>query len=350
MKKTDNWQLHLDQTWVMPQPADIPAGYNAYNPSGIVIETDENGTEHHIVFLRVEPDTTDHIGKSSAIAYKIDPKDLTATPKRYHNIQLPGEDPAIKRIRTANGLKWLISTVTVRSAPGLPDNVDFETTFWLADKLTNLNDPNLQPIATGPSRMKDVRVSHISPDPQDQRLLVLGRPQLSPNHGTISAIIIDNLDQLNAETVKSAQIISSELFPQDINLNLGKLKKGAANDAILTTDNHFLILGHQAWATGAPDYKGRHYETVAYRYSHTTNDIIPVITLATRNDFESATTKTDDLDLNDVVFPGGFCYNEAGQATPFNVTDQHDQHYATFGLSDGGWAIGSVICRRGLLS
>jgi hypothetical protein len=214
--------------------------------------------------------------------------------------------------------------------------------------LADFSNPNLKPTTTGPKRMKDVRVCHVSSDPSNASLLVLGRPQVTSNHGTISAAVMDGVYSLAPDTIEAASIIDEAIFCQDLNMELGKIRKGAANDAVMTSDGNFLIFGHSAWVTGAPKYTGRHYEAVVCVYDHQAGEITPPITLARRDDFGVVRAKNDILDLNDVVFPGGFCCNEAGQVAPFNFDDQKESHLVTFGLSDGGWAVGILNCRRGL--
>src|SRR5438034_726159 len=103
--------MELVETWVMPPPAGLPDGYVAYNPSGLVVEDDG----HAAVLLRVEPNVTDHLGRTRSVACLVDLADPSAPPVRHPSrARLPGEDPAIQRVRTSEGDRWWVSTVVAR--------------------------------------------------------------------------------------------------------------------------------------------------------------------------------------------------------------------------------------------
>jgi len=334
--------MELVETWVMPPPVGLPDGYVAYNPSGLVVEDGRA-----VVLLRVEPNVTDHLGRTRSVAYLVDLDDPAAPPVRHPSrARLPGEDPAIQRVRTPEGERWWVSTVVARPDDRYATGVNFATWYWVVERLADLR-VDLPPTAMAAYRMKDVRVGHVAPD--SPAVVAFGRPQPDSNRGTITVVDLDSVYAMDAPTMAGARIVEPELHPFWPSQSGAVLTKGAANHPVYLDDRLTLVLGHRAWRTG-PDLRGRHYEAVLYGYHRQRETLTLLGTLATRSDFAAAEVKHDYLDLSDVVFSGGFTQDEQGRLRPVAVTDEHETHAVTCGLSDAAWGIGLVRCARGYLS
>jgi hypothetical protein len=332
--------MELVETWLMPRPVGLPDGYVAYNPSGLVVEDGQV-----VVLLRVEPNITDHLGRTRSVAYVVDLADPTARPERHQSRAcLVGEDPAIQRVFDGGG-RWWVSTVVAEPDPRFPGGVNFATWYWVVDRLADLH-TDLRPTALGAFRMKDVRVGHVAPE--SPALVAFGRPQPHPDRGTITVVDLDSVWAMDAHTMAGGRIVDPDLHPF-WPADPAAVTKGAANHAVYVDDRLTLILGHRAWRTGA-DLCGRHYEAVLYGYHRRQQTLTMLGTLATRADFAGQGAKNDLLDLSDVVFSGGFAQDERGRLRPLAVDGDHEVHAVTFGLSDAEWGIGLVRCRRGYLS
>lgn len=356
-----DWYIELARTELMPRPHDVAEGFIAYNPSAIAVERDEDGTDHHVVFLRVEPNEDDHIGKTSSIAYEIDPHNLQAPPRRYGEVELPGEDPSIKRIMVPGedgniAYKWLASTV-VAERDRDAGAIRFATTFWLADSLKELRHSSL-PFARIWGQ-KDVRAETFIDDTGVVRTLVIGRPQVSEHHGTLSQLELSSIYELSDEKMQAeARIIDENLYPSDPGHDLRTLRKGAANDVLYMGEGTLLIFGHEARLTAPSAYdgplidplmlSGRHYEAVEYGYDRHHGVIQRLGTLAVRSNFPINTVKTYHLDVTDVVFTGGITHDSNRNIIPTRSTDAYDEFLVTCGLSDGAWGVMTIRTAPGL--
>ncbi len=95
-------QYSLSETRLFAKPADVPADYIAYNPSGVWTEK-ESGKNLDIMYVRVEPDRSSpgvsHLGKVVARPYIIDINNPEVPLKPYYYaLELSGEDPSLTRI------------------------------------------------------------------------------------------------------------------------------------------------------------------------------------------------------------------------------------------------------------
>lgn len=286
----------LSNTNLLPAPTDLPAGYIAYNPSGIwAVEG------RHIMYVRQEPDRSDatssHLGKSRVVPYRINLSELSQPLRPYDDAEEKmGEDPALTRItrRLSNGAiqsAWLLSCVDARPFTDRPDHVEsLVTRFYVGTALDRL-----EHIADGPAWMKDIRVVQ---EPSG-KIHIYGRPQPEAFSGNITHTTIPDIASLDADVIANAPFIDESLLP------IGSGVWGGVNEAFLVGVSKVILSAHRARRTGA-DGNGRHYEAVLYGHNFRTRTIVELGVLATANRFPAGAVKADEaVDLHDVVFPGG---------------------------------------------
>jgi hypothetical protein len=344
--------MELIETWNLPRPEGLLPHEIGYNPSGIGIETDADGNEHHVLFVRVEPNDLDHVGKTRAVAYELD-IDSPFTPLKPYctdqgsPIELPGEDPAMQRISVMQDgelvKKWWVSTVVARYDEGAPDGIDFNTCYWIVDSFQDIT-PDLPPTGIAARRMKDVRPAVA----EGTEIIGLGRPQPASYYGTISGVRVPDIYHMTDTdgTIQQAPVLNPDLAP--FTTPRRSAVKIGSNYTVRVNDTQTLIVGHSGRETGE-DLSGRDYRVELFGLNRERLLLRHLGTLAIGTDFGQGDPKHDILDLTHVVFPGGFCQDESGNLRPLTTTDGSDYHLLTSGTRDAHISIGVVKCPEGYL-
>lgn len=167
---------------------------------------------------------------------------------------------------------------------------------------------SLERIFEGPMGMKDLRLKELN----DGRLLVMSRPQGDPGgRGTIGAVIVSSLNELNVNIINSAKLFD-DMFPED--------EWGGANEVHVLDDHTVGILGHIAKFDDAGD---RHYYSMVFTLDIETLRPSELKIIAERSDFLEGPTKRSDL--QDVIFSGGLI-REGNEAVMFaGISDAEAQ-------------------------
>lgn len=157
---------------------------------------------------------------------------------------------------------------------------------------------SLQRFAVGPDMMKDIRVAPLA----NGRIAVCTRPQGGANgRGRVGYIELDDLENLNAETILDARIIENQFAPGEW---------GGVNEMHALKDGTIGIVGHIAHQ----DAQGcKHYYAMSFRYNPGAHRASPIEIIATRRNFPPGAKKMAELE--DVIFPGGLVRHGDGSAT-----------------------------------
>lgn len=199
------------------------------------------------------------------------------------------QDPFIGRI---DG-QLLFGGVEVSfSADGTP--LRWRTQFFYGATIATL-----RPLATGPWGMKDIRLVSL----YDGRILVFTRPQGEiGGRGTIGWTIISRLDELNAQTIARAALIS----------HVDERCWCGVNAAYLLPSGNVGVLAHVAQFDHAGN---RHYYAARFIFDTLSGTSSPMAIIASRDDFLPGESKSDDL--QDVVFPAGLLEDGKGNVRLF---------------------------------
>lgn len=173
------------------------------------------------------------------------------------------------------------------------NEIGYRTVFYRGKDLHSL-----EKFATGPDKMKDIRLVPLS----SGKIGVCTRPQGGEHgRGQIGSLEIHRVEEINEENILKAKIIE-ELFAFN--------QWGGANELHVLKDGKIGILGHIAYED-ENNYK--HYYAMTFVYDPITHQASPIKLLATRKNFPAGHAKMPQLE--DVVFPGGLVRHENGYAT-----------------------------------
>jgi hypothetical protein len=204
------------------------------------------------------------------------------------------EDPAIAHVRDELILSG-IETYPLENS-NCSWGVGWKTKFFLGKDLYHLT-----PFTEGPTMMKDIRLKELP----DGRIFVLTRPQGEVGGlGKIGWIIIDSLDELNAETMSKAKILENQIDPT---CWIG------ANQAMMLSEDKIGILCHIASKDeheNEQGFRSRHYAAAVFTFDVKTETASDLKVVATRSDFPDGPSKAEDL--VDVIFTGGVTDNSNG--------------------------------------
>jgi len=183
----------------------------------------------------------------------------------------------------------IYSNPTVTNSRG----VEFRTLFYRGRDLQSL-----QKFAIGPDMMKDIRIVPIV----NGRIAVFTRPLTGINgRGEIGYTELDHLEDLNAQNILGAKIIENQFASEEW---------GGVNEAHALEDGSIGIVGHIAYQ----DAQGsKHYYAMSFRYDPDAHHASSIKIIATRRNFPVGAKK--NLELEDVIFPGGLVRHGDGSAT-----------------------------------
>lgn len=163
------------------------------------------------------------------------------------------------------------------------DELTWRTMFYRGTNIFNLH-----LFATGPDRMKDIRLCRLS----DNKIAIFTRPQGEiGGRGTIGYIEIDSLDELTPEVINKAQLLNRQVN---------------ADEWVGVNETHLLengTIGLLAHIACFDSQGGRHYYPTVFTFNPHTREYSSMKIIATRQDFMIGAAKRPDL--VDVIFPGG---------------------------------------------
>lgn len=195
------------------------------------------------------------------------------------------QDPFISQI---DG-QLLFGGVEVAATPG-GAALCWRTQFFVGPSIGAL-----QPLATGPWGMKDIRLVQLP----DNRILVFTRPQGEPGGlGTIGWTIISRLEELNEQTIARATLIS----------HVDDTCWCGVNEAHVLPSGEVGVLAHVACFD---QYGYRHYYAARFCFDYWRGTSSAMEVIACRDDFLMGESKR--VDLRDVVFPAGLWRDEQGR-------------------------------------
>jgi hypothetical protein len=251
---------------------NISAPFKDMNEQFVVGRVEERHSEFSQVFFFTKDARDDKIWS---------PKEHTHT----YNLQ----DPFVTRIAG----ELIFGGVEIITAIDNPNKI----VSWVTQFYRGKNIDSLKHFASGPGTMKDIRLIEL----QDKRIGVFTRPQgVKGGRGQIGFTIINNLEQLNEETFRNAEILSGQFISDEW---------GGANEAHLLNNGCIGILGHIA-SFDIRMYK--HYYSMVFSLNPETMEASPIKIIATRNDFPDGPEKRPDLE--DVIFSGGLIRKGNGRA------------------------------------
>ena len=163
---------------------------------------------------------------------------------------------------------------------------------------------NLKKFAKSPIGMKDIRLIELN----DKRIGIFTRPE-----GKIGFGIISNLDELNEETIKNADIIDN-MF--------GNNEWGGVNEVYLLDKDKMGVLAHIACFD---DKNGKHYYPIAFIFDFEKRKAGKIKIIAVRKELGKGESKHGFV--KDVIFPGGLIiendraklYVGAGDAEAYEI-------------------------------
>lgn len=210
------------------------------------------------------------------------------------------QDPFVSKIND----EIVVGGVEVYDHPTIENSLGYRTVFYKGKSLYDL-----KRFAQGPEMMKDIRLLQL----KDNRILIFTRPQGDiGGRGTIGYAVIDNLEELNAETILKAKLLKNQFI---------EMEWGGANELHLLKNGLIGVLGHIAKF----DEEGnRHYYSMVFAFNVENGQYTPMKIIATRSNFGQADYKRKDL--MDVIFSGGLIRKEDGSAELYCGVSDAEAH------------------------
>jgi len=199
------------------------------------------------------------------------------------------QDPFIVKINQ----QFIFGGIEVITSPSNPNKI----ISWVTQFYRGADLESLQHFATGPIAMKDIRLVEL----QDGKVGVFTRPQgKKGGRGQIGFTILDKLEQLNAEILSHAEILSQQFV---------RSEWGGANEAHVLSNGKIGVLGHIACFG---KHKSKHYYSMVFWLNPQTREKSPLKMIAERSDFPNGPGKRPGL--VDVIFSGGIIRLGNGRA------------------------------------
>lgn len=201
----------------------------------------------------------------------------------------------------------VIGGVEIYDDPLKPGTLAYRTIFLRGNSLDSL-----KRFATGPERMKDIRLLELAED----KILVFTRPQGEVGgRGTIGYTIISSLEELGVETIEKAVLFDKQFIKEEW---------GGANELHLLKNGLVGVLSHIAKFDEQGD---RHYYSSTFAFNVETGEYTPMKLIAIRANFADGSYKRRDL--LDVIFSGGLVREENGKAKLYCGVSDAEAHVIT---------------------
>ena len=215
-------------------------------------------------------------------------------------IKLHLQDPFVTRI----GEELILGGVETFPHPILKGTLGYRTIFYRGSDINNL-----KKFAQGPELMKDIRLLELSPE----KILVFTRIQGAiGGRGKIAFTIIHFLDELNAEVIENAELLSTQF---------NDAEWGGANELHLLKNGLIGVLGHISFYDEIMD---RHYYAMTFSFNIETKEVSPIKIIATRKNFSPGQFKRKDI--IDVIFSGGINRLPNGKAEFYAGVSDAEAH------------------------
>ena len=183
------------------------------------------------------------------------------------------------------------------------DEENFRYSAFITDFYRGKDIHSLQRFAIGPRNMKDIRFTAMP----NGKLALCTRPHgLEKEYGfsaTIGFTVLDDLNQLNADTIANAPILT-HLFADG--------EWGGANQLFVLKNGMIGVLGHMARGEYDGDVYVRHYYSMVFAIDPITRNHTQPKIICERADFP--TTAVRNAGLEDIVFTAGLERYEDGTA------------------------------------
>lgn len=166
---------------------------------------------------------------------------------------------------------------------------------------------SLRPFFTGPSGMKDIRLS----ERPDGRVGVFTRPQGDKGgRGTIGYTEVDSLDALSVAAIDAAPLLTGMFHPLDW---------GGANETFALPGGRIGVLCHVACFDDDSSSSDRHYWASTFVFDPATRQFSNFRIIADRAQFGPGDSKRPDL--RDVVFSSGLVFEPGRTLLYAGVSD-----------------------------
>lgn len=209
------------------------------------------------------------------------------------------QDPFITKVSN----EFILGGVEIRYKQDDKNSILYKTVFY---KGNNLN--RLQRFAEGPELMKDIRFIQLN----GGKILVFTRPKNEFDGANIGYLILNSLDELNAENILKAKLLKNQFI---------KDEWGGVNGIYKLSNGLIGVLGHIAKF----DKDGnRHYYSTSFAFNVATGETSPMKIIATRKNFEDGDYKRKDL--VDVIFSGGIVRRDDGKAELYCGVSDAEAH------------------------
>lgn len=195
----------------------------------------------------------------------------------------------------------------VEIADGPDGRLIWRTAFFRGRDLFDLT-----PFFTGPTGMKDIRLSELP----DGRIGVFTRPQgAKGGRGTIGYTEAESLDAITLELINAAPLLEGMFHPLDW---------GGANETHRLPDGRIGVLSHVACFEGDDPTSDRHYWASSFVFDPRTRRWYDFKIIASRSQFSPGATKRPDL--HDVVFSSGLVF-DGGRARLYAGVSDAEAHW-----------------------
>ena len=210
------------------------------------------------------------------------------------------QDPFFSRIHG----ELVVGGVEIFPHPTWPGRLGWRTRFYRGQDVRDL-----KPFATGPDGMKDIRLVELA----DGGIGVFTRPQGKiGGRGTIGYTRIDSLDELNAEVIEGAYLLTEQFFPDEW---------GGVNEAHLLSNGLLGVLGHIA---RFDDALNKYYYPIVFAFDPVSRVASAMEIIAVRENFPPGPAKSPSL-VN-VLFSGGLVRQPDGTAVLYVGVSDAEAH------------------------
>ncbi|MHA0856343.1 DUF1861 family protein [Paenibacillus sp. CMAA1364] len=211
------------------------------------------------------------------------------------------QDPFVTEV----GSEWIIGGVRTIASEHNPEHiVSWVTEFYRGHSLFDLAH-----FATGPDRMKDIRLLELP----NGKIAVCTRPQGEVGgKGKIGFIVLPSLAQLNEQSINAAAIYQDQFIPDEW---------GGVNELHLLANGMIGALGHIA---SFENNEIRHYYSMTFAIHPVTSERTPIKIIAIRDMFQEGPTKREDL--VDVLFSGGIVRHPNEKAMLYTGVSDAEAH------------------------
>jgi len=177
---------------------------------------------------------------------------------------------------------------------------------WVTDFYRGTDLRQLEMFASGPMRMKDIRLIGLP----DRKVGIFTRPkgkEVKQQYGYIAKIgftVLNSIDEINEESIENASLLDDHFLPYEW---------GGCNQLHILKNGLIGAVGHIAWGEGEGRNRILHYYGMAFAIHPETREMTPVKIISSRDCFPEGPSKKPRL--KDVTFTAGLVRNDDGTST-----------------------------------